>query len=119
MKYKEKYYQLHRTEMIENSKNHYRDYKQKHRQYTKKCQRKLKKWVVDKLGRKCARCGLISEFDCVYDLHHTKDSKAEKWRTSYLRFRFFVKWRKENNIPKGVFLLCSNCHRIIHMTKIE
>jgi hypothetical protein len=82
--------------------------------------RELKKWVVDKLGRKCADCGLVSEYDCLYDLHHIneEESWARRGRKenhiSWFMSRELKRWQKENKIPESIQLLCSNCHRIRH-----
>lgn len=95
-----------------------RKWNNEHKKYRtlarRKNQQKLKRWVVEKLGRKCQRCGLISEFDCIYDLHHTKDSKVEKWlEKTYIRYKLMAKWRREDKIPEGIILVDSNCHRIL------
>ena len=78
----------------------------------------LKAWAVDKLGRKCVDCGLVTKYDCVYDFHHTneEESWARKGRKrniiDWLRTKELIKWRKEDKIPDDVKLICSNCHRI-------
>lgn len=108
-----------------------KDWQQKHpEQFRKKCEeyrklrknaeywkeyfRKLKKWAVDKKGRKCEDCGLVSEYDCVYDFHHENGvgtwSKEEN--SSNARTKELIKWRKANSIPETCKLLCANCHRI-------
>jgi hypothetical protein len=87
-----------------------KDWQQKHpEQFRKKCEeyrklrknaeywkeyfRKLKKWAVDKKGRKCEDCGLVSEYDCVYDFHHENGVGT---------------WSKEENIGQWAFL-CAKC----------
>lgn len=85
--------------------------------YWKEYLRELKHWAVDKLGRKCSKCGLISEYDCVYDLHHLEEnswSKGFQRSSSNRRVKELIKWQKADKIPDDVKLLCSNCHRIEH-----
>jgi hypothetical protein len=86
--------------------------------YMKIYDAQLKRWAVEKLGRKCHDCSLISQFDCVYDFHHLGDESWSKYQNtatlSIEKRRQLVKWRKEGKIPEDVWLVCSNCHRIIH-----
>lgn len=80
-----------------------------------------KHWAVEKLGRKCSKCGLVSEFDCVYDFHHLEEenswSKGSQRIASDLRLKELSKWKRADKIPEDVKLLCSNCHRIEHLEK--
>jgi hypothetical protein len=79
--------------------------------------RELKHWAVDKAGRRCVDCGLVSEFDCVYDFHHLEEEKSwskGKENASNLRIKELLKWRRADSIPEDTILLCSNCHRKRH-----
>jgi len=84
------------------------------RDYRRKRNQILKRWAVDKLGRKCLRCGLISEHDCAYDFHHKNGNgwSRNDGTSSNLRMKELLKWRKEDKIPEDVFLICAVCHRI-------
>lgn len=77
----------------------------------------LKKWAVEKLGRKCSECGLVSEYDCIYDFHHEDQSKtwSREENPSNMAKKELLKWKKADKIPEDVKLLCSNCHRIKHI----
>jgi hypothetical protein len=103
----EKYRKEHMAEIL---KTRYKN----HPDYWKEYFRKLKKWAVDKLGRKCSRCGLVSEFDCVYDFHHENglESWSKEKNPSNMRIKELIKWRKADSIPIDCKLLCANCHRI-------
>jgi|GEM_PF-3566486 predicted HNH restriction endonuclease len=100
-----------------------RKYQNEHRNYyvkwARERKRELKKWAVDKLGRKCFDCGLESKFDFIYDLHH--ENEAESWshfqnvnKTDMIRIRKLKEWQKADKIPNDIKLLCANCHRIRH-----
>lgn len=85
--------------------------------YWKAYLKKLKHWAVDKLGRKCSKCGLVSEFDCIYDFHHLEEnswSKGFQRSASNLRVKELLKWKRVDKIPEDIKLLCANCHRIEH-----
>lgn len=78
----------------------------------------LVEWAINKIGRKCSRCGLVSNYNCIYDFHH--NNKIESWsknqhkQTAYSqRMKEILKWKRNNKIPDDVFLVCSNCHRIM------
>jgi len=78
----------------------------------------LKAWAVDKLGRKCVDCGLVTKYDCVYDFHHEGEDSWSKGHyqqsASTKRTKELIKWKKANSIPTDCKLICSNCHRIKH-----
>jgi len=80
--------------------------------------KELKHWAIDKLGRKCSECGLVSEYDCVYDFHHEGEDSWSKGHyqqsASTKRTKELIKWKKANSIPSDCKLICSNCHRIKH-----
>ena len=80
------------------------------REYMRKYMRELKQWAVDKLGRRCIDCGLISQYDCVYDFHHEGE---DSWkRDSTAKAYQLLLWKKLDKIPDDIKLICSNCHRI-------
>jgi hypothetical protein len=93
----------------ENHREYYRNY---HREYGQK----LKRWAVDKLGRKCHDCGLVTEHDCIYDFHHLgEDSWSKLQHTNKVtteKIKVLRKWEKEDYIPNDIILVCSNCHRL-------
>lgn len=128
-----KYYQEHKEQIkakvatyrdthkeeIKNYKQTHKDdaklWRETHPNYIRNYFRELKQWAVDKLGRRCANCGLISKFDCVYDFHHEgENSWSNNKNPSNIRIKELIKWKKEDSIPNDVKLLCSNCHRIEH-----
>jgi hypothetical protein len=84
--------------------------KEHKREYMKRYLRELKHWAVEKLGRKCVDCGLVTQHDCVYDFHHEdnntwgKDHVAKVYQLSL--------WKKLDKVPDDIKLLCANCHRI-------
>lgn len=95
-----------------------KEVKIKRKEYERKFYRKLKHWAVDKLGRKCAECGLVSEFDCVYDFHHI-NKNGKNWNSkSSIRNKTLNLWQNENKIPDEIILLCANCHRIKHYKEL-
>jgi len=98
--------------------------------YQKLYVRNLLKWVIDKLGKKCNKCGLTFDY-CCFDFHHLDNGKSwskfqnkenqsnQNVNVSSLKIKELGKWRRENKIPDDVILLCSNCHRIIHNELLE
>jgi len=93
--------------------DYWKDFQKQHPNYWKEYLRKLKKWAVDKLGGRCSKCGLVSEYDCVYDFHHLEENSwIKEKRPSNMRTKELIKWRRADNIPDDVILLCANCHRI-------
>lgn len=107
--YQKNYHNEHREEIL----LYYRKWEEKNIGHVREYFRGLKRWVIEKLGRRCSKCGLISGFDCVYDFHHSGETKS--WGSnSVFKHKELAKWRKENKIPEDVILLCANCHRIIH-----
>jgi hypothetical protein len=123
-KWDKKYRRTHKEEICKKEKewrdNHKEQEKKRtivrhleHPNYWKEYFRKLKKWAVDKLGRKCSECGLESEFDCVYDFHHLgEDSWSHKENPTNMRIKELIKWKKADSIPIDCKLICANCHRI-------
>jgi hypothetical protein len=81
----------------------------------------LKRWAVNKLGRKCCDCGLITQYDCVYDFHHEGDDSwcKEGINKTNARIKQLIKWRRADSIPIDVKLICSNCHRIKTVTELQ
>jgi hypothetical protein len=108
-------YYLNNKERIKKHNKIYRESHRKyHKDYFKQYLRELKKWAVDKLGRKCADCGLISDYDCVYDFHHLSDNSWCKKGINKCneRMKQLLRWKRANSIPIDTKLLCANCHRI-------
>lgn len=70
-----------------------------------------KKRVIDYLGGKCCRCGMVSPIVDVYDIHH-EDGDKETEICKLLNKR--GKW--EDLVPEldKCVLLCANCHRRLH-----
>lgn len=68
--------------------------------------RKIK--AIDLMGGECSKCGLRSEYPCVFDFHHPDPSAK---RGSIERFSSWDGYWEE---ASQCVLLCSNCHRIIH-----
>jgi len=90
---------------------------ERRKEYFKRYFRELKRWAVDKAGRKCRKCGLISEHDCLYDFHHKNGSSWNHQKdnsSSSKRIKEFLKWKRADSIPEDTFLLCANCHRLEH-----
>jgi len=58
-------------------------------------------------GRKCAHCGIESEYP-IYDFHHLDPTEKEREVTRSL------KWDKVKAEIDKCIMLCSNCHRIEH-----
>ena len=91
------------------------------KEYQNQYNEDLKKWVISKLGNKCARCGHKSEYACDYDIHHLSEdstwSKPEyikKNSVSNVRNAQIISWRKEGRLPDDIQLLCVICHRRVH-----
>lgn len=83
--------------------------------YWKEYFKELKHWAVEKLERKCSRCGLVSKYDCIYDFHHLgKNSWVREENPTNMRIKELLKWKQADKIPDDVKLLCANCHRIEH-----
>ena len=98
-----------------------KDYNEYHMKYQRLYNAFLKRWVVDKLERRCMNpdCNIISEHDCIYDLHHKNgDGWTNKGRNkSNFRLKDLLKWKSIDKIPDDILLLCANCHRLEHEGK--
>ena len=78
------------------------------------------RWINRKLeaikykGDQCQRCKLHVKDThyCVFDFHH-RDPKKKEFTWVKMRLMSLDKMKKELD---KCDLLCSNCHRIIHMT---
>ena len=71
----------------------------------------MKGRIIEVLGGRCQDCGLVSEVPTVYDIHHLNpETKDWKWK----HFKTYSWDRIQEEIAKGVVLLCANCHRIRH-----
>ena len=69
-----------------------------------------KRRVVEYLGGKCRRCGLVTDIMPVYEIHHLTK------RTKEFNIKTIRGWSWESikrELDKGVELLCANCHRIV------
>ena len=87
----------------------------KQQNITKNNQRKrLKQKIIDYLGGKCQRCGLISPYSEIYDCHH-KNPKEKDINIGHIGRQIASKSFEllKPELDKCI-LLCSNCHRIIH-----
>ena len=69
-----------------------------------------KKRIVEYLGGKCQRCGLVTDCMPVYEIHHLS-KKNKDFNMKTIRGWSWEAILKE--LDKGVQLLCANCHRII------
>lgn len=72
--------------------------------YLKSYYRKNRKEIIDILGKKCKKCGSISELH----IHHKKPIKAGQGRGSLWRL---TEWKRN---LKNLEVLCSNCHKDNH-----
>lgn len=75
-----------------------------------------KRRVVEYLGHKCQRCGLVTEHMSVYEIHHLSKRNKE------FNIKTMHSWswaRIKAELDKGVQLLCANCHRIIQHSHPE
>jgi hypothetical protein len=121
-KYSKNYVQTHRESFNAYHRKWGKEHRSYYRKWARERNRKTKKWAVDKLGRKCDECGLVTEFDCAYDFHHEDRSKSwskcVKGRgqrgADAIRRRTLILWQKADNIPEDIKLLCATCHRIKH-----
>jgi hypothetical protein len=100
-----------------NWRDNHPDLKNYRKQYMREYLRKLKAWAVNKLGHKCHDCGLVSEFDCVYDFHHEGEDSWSKLQNNRSKMnvekvKILREWQLNGEIPSDVILLCANCHRI-------
>ncbi len=96
----------HKTRKYPVRKDYMRDfYKQKSTRY--------KKQLIEMLGGKCNKCGLIDD-PCVYDFHHTNPEQKEFSIATALKHSTWDAIKKE--VSKCI-LLCSNCHRKLHHIK--
>ena len=71
---------------------------------------RAKRRIIEHLGGKCQRCGLITEYTSVYEVHHLSKRNKE-FNLKNLHLKTWGKILAELN--KGVQLLCANCHRIV------
>lgn len=69
--------------------------------------RKWKSEAIAAAGGECVDCGLRTEFEAVYDFHHTGKKRSGGLTTTRSRGSFM------REVMKCV-LLCANCHRIRH-----
>ena len=85
----------------------------------KDLRRNLTKQCVDKMGGKCQICGLEDD-PCVYDFHHL-DPGEKSFTISQLIGKYSGKIeqlaRLEDELKKCI-LLCSHCHRKLHLKMI-
>ena len=75
--------------------------------YSKKYNKKL---IVEYKGGKCQICGIISDIENIYDLHHKNPSKKEYQISSKRTYKINS---IKNELDK-CYLLCSNCHSEVH-----
>lgn len=66
--------------------------------------------AVEYKDGKCEKCGIKSKYMCIYEFHHIEDKDFTIAR--YLHNRSWDIIKKELDKCK---LVCSNCHRIIHL----
>ena len=64
--------------------------------------------LVAMLGGQCVDCGLVSEYDCLYQFHHTDPSQKNFNISKILTY----KWETIVEEVKKCTLLCANCHFI-------
>lgn len=74
--------------------------------------RDLKARAIAFLGGKCHDCGLVSEYQEVYDLHHQDPSVKTDKLSSMMRL--YKVWDRIEEEVRKCILLCANCHRIRH-----
>ena len=75
----------------------------------------LKKKAIDYLGGKCIDCSGVFE-DCVYDFHHV-DMSTKEGNPSYF-LKGTSKWERAKEELDKCVLLCANCHRVRHFSRI-
>ncbi len=82
------------------------------REYQNERVRSVKKQAIEYLGGKCVDCGYVGH-PCVFDFHHLDpQSKDFSFGSTYRKFDRIVE-----ELDKCV-LLCSNCHRLRHYSKV-
>ena len=87
---------------------------EKNKTYRRDLKRETKKIYCEKLGNKCAKCGIKVTDDnlCIFDFHHPEPLK----KPMHERIGRESPDNKNFEIEK-VILLCSNCHKIEHYNK--
>lgn len=75
-----------------------------------------KRRIVEYLGGKCQRCGLVTDIMPVYEIHHLT-KKNKEFNIKAIRGWSWEAIKRE--LDKGVQLLCANCHRIIQYSHPE
>ena len=88
---------------------HYKKNKQKILDRRRKDRKEFGKYLKNKLGGKCSRCGYSKSFYAL-DFHHTEGNKEESL-SKLIRNQSKQKALKE---IKKCILLCANCHRELH-----
>jgi hypothetical protein len=112
-----------RNTHLEDYRGYYRNYYRKNHikvlkrvaNWQKEYRKKIKIYLMDILGNKCNKCGIIGSDEniCIFEFHHINEENA--WgRNNNIRVKTLRKWFDENSIPDDVILLCSNCHKLEH-----
>ncbi len=75
--------------------------------------------AIEYLGGKCHDCGLSNKNVTIYDLHHADPTQKEKKTKNRSNQWIFSKpWEIIQKELDKTVLLCANCHRIKHRTKL-
>jgi len=94
----------HRLAQKESDAKHYLKVKKPSRE-------ELRRRIVEYLGGKCQRCGLVDD-PVVYDCHHLDPAKKDMRVSSLIRRT--KNWERILVEVDKCVLLCSNCHRKEH-----
>jgi len=72
--------------------------------------REIRRWVINKLGGKCSKCG-YNKCIAALDIHHLKPETKEYKKQA---LSVYSSWKRIGKIPEDVIILCANCHREEH-----
>jgi len=112
------YYRNWRKKYPNYAKEKSKKFRENNKDYFRNYLRELKHWAVDKLGRKCTDCDLVTQYDCVYDFHHLSEdswSKLQnnnKEKLTTKKTKELLDWKEKDKVPDDIRLICANCHRI-------
>jgi hypothetical protein len=131
--YLKHYYQLHKKEIKERTKNHYQRNKKKHlaeslewgrkhpekkNQINKKCYNKRRLVILNHYSNNTCACAFCGIKDIrVLSIDHVEGGGKEHLRK--IGFKSIYDWLLQNHLPPGFQVLCMNCQFIKRHTRNE
>lgn len=96
------------------TKGRYTECKKCRNSYNKRILRNKQSLAIEYLGGKCICCG-YDTFECALDIHHLNPEKKDTNFSSHA----YWSWERLKKELEDCVLLCSNCHRAVHMGLID